>query len=82
MEWLSTFIFASVEWLDKVTDSIGNNMGKFFFILLLFFLGLLLWPTKEVPPEQRGVISQEKQDTGPDLHQRFKAWLIEHTPKN
>lgn len=54
-------------------------MGKFLFILLLLFLGLLLWPTKEVPPEKRGIVEQK--ENGPDLHQRAKEWLIENTPK-
>lgn len=79
MEWLSTFIFRSVEWLDRTTDLIGRHMGKFLFILLLLFLGLLLWPTKEVPPEKRGIVEQK--ENGPDLHQRAKEWLIENTPK-
>lgn len=80
MEWLSTFIFRTVEFLDRLTDNIGKHMGKFLFICLVIFLAMLLWPKPPTPLEQRGVVEkgavQEK-----NMSDRLKEWMIENTPK-
>jgi hypothetical protein len=80
MEWLSTFIFQTVEFLDKLTDNIGKHMWKFLFICFVIFLAMLLWPKPPTPMEQRGIVEkgavQEK-----TFSDRLKEWMIENTPK-